>query len=226
MAAGDPLIAFRANVIWRNKHLNVQRQVARLYDVWNRWDDGSIPSDHVWRAGLLALQRIVRDAGALGRRVRALGGGWSLSEAAATSDFLVNTKPLNFIKVGLDAGLCDHEAQALAPKLVFAQGGTSVLALNQVLEARGMSLKTSGASNGQTIAGAVSTGTHGAAVNVGAMEDFVLGLHVVGTDGAHFWIERASRPVVSAAFSSLLGATMLRDDALFKAALVSFGSFG
>src|SRR5205085_12104216 len=98
-----------------------------LYDVWNRWDDGSIPTAHVWQAGLLALGAIVREAAASGKRVRALGGAWSLSEAAATSDFLVNTKPLNFIKVGRAPEHCAAAMQPVAPRLVFAQCGTSVL---------------------------------------------------------------------------------------------------
>ena len=40
------------------------------------------------------------------------------------------------------------------------------------------------------------------------------------------WLERASRPVVTPAFAAALGAELWRDDALFEAALVSFGSFG
>ena len=109
---------------------------------------------------------------------------------------------------------------------MFAQCGTTVLELNQVLEAKGLALPTSGASNGQTIAGAIATGTHGAANSVGAMQDFVVGLHVIGEDGRHYFIERASRPVVSPSFVARLGAEVRRDDQLFDAALVSFGSFG
>jgi hypothetical protein len=59
------------------------------------------------------------------------------------------------------------------------------------------------------------------------MQDYVLGLHVIGEGGKHYWIERESRPVVSQAFCKKIGATLRRDDdALFEAAVVSFGSFG
>jgi hypothetical protein len=223
---GIPLLTFQRRVRWRNKHQNVERQVERLYDAWNRWSDGSRPDALVWRAGLLALQQIVRDAEAQNRRVRALGGGWSLSEAATTEDFLVNTKPLNFIDVGLSTQSCAPGFVGVPERLVFAQCGTTIMELNQVLEARGLALPTSGASNGQSIAGAVATGTHGAANQVGAMQDFVIGLHVVAEGGKHYWLERASRPVVSASFCALLGAELRSDDELFSAALVSFGSFG
>jgi hypothetical protein len=101
-----------------------------------------------------------------------------------------------------------------------------VLELNAELQSRGLSIPTSGASNGQTIAGAISTGTHGAANQVGAMQDFILGFHLVSEGGEHCWIERRSRPAVTQAFCDVLGTRLVRDDRLFNAALVSFGSFG
>ena len=226
MANAQPLLSFQRRVSWRNKHLNVERQVERLYDVWNRWSDGSRPNEHVWRAGLCALQQIVRDAEAQGRRVRALGGAWSLSDAATTNDFMLNTKPLNCIDVGLSPKSLAPNFAGTKEHLVFTQCGASVLELNQVLEASGVALPTTGASNGQTIAGAVATGTHGSAHQVGGMQEFVVGLHLVCEGGKHYWLERASRPVVSASFVALLGAELLRDDDVFDAALVSFGSFG
>jgi hypothetical protein len=226
MANEQPLLTFQSHVAWRNKHLNVEHQVERLYDVWNRWADGSRPTQHVWRAGLLALQQIVRDAQVQGRRVRALGGAWSLSDAAATDDFLLNTKPLNFIDVGLAAASCAPDFVGTPEHLVFAQCGASVLELNQALETRGLALPTAGASNGQTIAGAIATGTHGSANQIGAMQDYAVGLHLVTEGGKHYWLERASRPVVSAGFLTVLDSELVRDDELFDAALVSFGSFG
>ena len=110
--------------------------------------------------------------------------------------------------------------------LFFAQCGMSIEAINRHLEARGRSLKASGASNQQTIVGATSTGTHGAAYKVGAVHDSIVGLHLVCGPNRHYWLEPASRPVVSAAFVSRLGTTLLQDDDLFYAALVCFGSFG
>src|SRR5690606_10230531 len=89
--------------------------------------------------------------------------------------------------------------------LVFTQCGTSVLELNRILERRGLALPTSGASNGQTFCGAFSTGTHGAANMVGSMQDYVAGLHVVGEGGRDYWVEPASRPVVSRKFCETLG---------------------
>jgi len=221
-----PLIYFRRNVQWTNKHQNIQVSVERLYDVWNRWKGGRRPGTQVWQAGLAALRRIVTDAERLGKRIRGLGAGWSLSEAPVTSEYLVNVKPLNYIEVGLRPESVDPAFAGTPGRLVFAQCGASILELNQQLEARGLCLPTSGASNGQTLYGAVSTGTHGSASRVGSLQDHVVGMHVVAEGGQGFWIERASRPVVGPAFLAALGARLLRDDRLFNAASVGFGSFG
>ena len=72
----------------------------------------------------------------------------------------------------------------------------------------------------------MSTGTHGAAIDVGSVADFVVGLHIITSPTEHIWLERKSYPVASDSFISALQATPLRDDDLFNAALVSFGSFG
>jgi hypothetical protein len=217
---------YRSNVRWVNRHQNITIRAERLYNVSNRWPDGTRPQKLIWQAGLEALRRIVREAEAQGKQVRALGGGLSLSEAAVTRDFLVNTKALNYIDIGLRPQNCDPAFVGAPERLVFAQCGASVLELNHELERKHLALPTSGSSNGQTIAGAISTGTHGAANQFGSMQDCVLGLHLVTEGGVHLWLERASRPVVSERFCETLGAELRRDDRLFEAALVSFGSFG
>lgn len=225
--AKSPLISFDRDVHWTNKHLNLRATPDRLYDVMNRWSDGTRPpAASRFRAGLAALRRIVRDAEAANKRVRCLGGGWSLSSIATTEDFMVNTKLLNYINIGFKPANVSRSFSGQRERLVFVQTGTSVQELNQALEPRGLSLPTSGASNGQTICGAISTGTHGSNRRIGAMQDFILGLHVVAEGGKTYWIERRSRPVVSQAFCRVIGATLKRDDNLFKAAVVGIGSFG
>jgi FAD/FMN-containing dehydrogenase len=221
-----PLLNFEANFRWRNKHKNVERTVFRLYNAWNRSSDGQEPPRQRWRAGLNALRQIVIDAQSMGRRVRAYGGAWSLSDAAECPDLLINTKPLNYVSIGLKREQVRASAAPVADRLVFAQCGIHVMELHTAVEGAGLALPTSGASNGQTLAGAVATGTHGAGVQVGSMQDYVRGLHLVIEDGRHLYIERASAPIVSKAFVDTLGAELRRDDGLFDAALVSFGSFG
>jgi hypothetical protein len=87
-------------------------------------------------------------------------------------------------------------------------------------------MKTSGIGAGQTVAGAFSGNTHGSAVQFGSTPDFVVGIHLVTGTGQTLWIERESYPVLNADFATRLGATLVRQDDLFDAAVVSFGAFG
>ncbi len=211
---------------WTNKHLNVTQQIDRLYDVWNP----PAPNPDGWgdlQLTIRQLQALLRDAGARPDpiRLRGIGGGWSLSRAAVTDGRLVNTKGLNW-KFPLQGNHLLPGYKGAPSDLVFAQCGTSVQELNSYLERRGYSLKTSGASNGQTIVGAVATGTHGSAFGFGAMQDFVVGMHIIVSPDRHYWLERDSYRVVSQDFLAKLGAEPKWDDDIFNAALVSFGSFG
>ena len=116
-----------------------------------------------------------------------------------------------------------------AGDLFFTECGISVLDLDEKLEQDSnpkRSLKASGASNGQTIAGCTSTGTHGSAFNVGAVHDSIVGLHIIVGPDRHVWIEKKSNPVASDDFINWLGAEAIKDDDMFNAAVVSFGSFG
>jgi FAD/FMN-containing dehydrogenase len=208
---------------WQNFHQTVEQTVARLVDVWNaRPDVASFPA---YNATTAALQGLIQQALDEELPIRALGGGWSFTPVAHTEGILINTRPLNYQFWLADQNLhpaSDHSAE----HLVFAQCGVSIAELNASLMDRGKSLRTSGASNGQTIAGALSTGTHGSALDVGGIQDSVVALHLITGPDRHVWLERASAPVLNDASVAFLGAEPVRDDDLFNAALVSFGSFG
>jgi hypothetical protein len=113
------------------------------------------------------LQELIHQALESDHPLRAHGGTWSFSPIAATSGFLLNTRPLNYrFPIAPDQV---HPGHPGSNPLFFVQCGTSIADLNGYLATKNLALQTCGASNGQTIAGAVSTGTHGAALNIGAM---------------------------------------------------------
>jgi hypothetical protein len=58
------------------------------------------------------------------------------------------------------------------------------------------------------------------------MPEYVVAMHFVLGPGRDVWLERQSNRVVSDAFIDRMGTELIRNDALFNAALVSFGSFG
>lgn len=209
---------------WENKHQNFSRQIDRLYDVWNPDLTGTSQLDAM-KGTVASLQGLVRRAIHDDVRIRAIGSGWSISSIAASEGRLINTCPLNYFFRISGESVSDNYGGDSAD-LLMAQCGISILEMNRELSARQRSLRASGASNGQTIVGAMSTGTHGSAIDVGSIQDFVVGLHVIVSPDRHVWIERASYPVTADGFAARLGADLLRDDELFDAVLVSFGSFG
>ncbi|MEO8823982.1 MAG: FAD-linked oxidase [Ginsengibacter sp.] len=164
-------------------------------------------------------------------QLRALGNGWSFSEVAVCEGGLVDTKALRLTYNIRNSFVAPEYLQkgGNAGNLFFTECGISILDLDEKLEKHSnpkMCLKASGASNGQTIAGCTSTGTHGSAFNVGAVHDSIVGLHIVVGPDRHVWIEKKSNPVASDEFIKWLGAEAIKDDDMFNAAVVSFGSFG
>ena len=164
-------------------------------------------------------------------QLRALGNGWSFSEVAVCEGGLVDTKALRLSFNLKNSFVAPEYLQSgkSASDLFFTQCGMSILDMDEKLEQDSnpkRSLKASGASNGQTIAGCSSTGTHGSAFNVGAVHDSIVGLHIITGPDTHVWIEKKSNPVASDDFINWLGAEAIKDDDMFNAAVVSFGSFG
>jgi len=225
----QPIIDVKPNRKWENWHTTtgVGGGVAKFFIPWNDWDDNSSsPAGKPFVPGLEGLKSIVRQAEADGRRVRAAGSGWSLNNVAFVPDYLVDTQNLSALLIGFGPAFVTAAHQAESQQFVFAQCGAQLKTLNNELAKHRLALPTMGASNGQTIVGAMSTSTHGSANTVGAIPDYILGLHVVAEGGQDYWIERASQPAMSDAFVSWLGATLIRDDDLFLSAVVGFGSFG
>lgn len=217
----------KTNVSWKNMHETSAGVVARLHTVDNRPPPGAPPpASNAWLQGLHDLRALVREVFARRGRLRAQGGLWSLSEVARLDDDVVDLSFMNQIDATLPAAALHPAAQADGRRYVFAQAGVRLVDLHQSLEKDGLALPTSGASNGQSLAGAIATGTHGAAVDVGAMQDSVGAVHLVGDDGDAAWVERASRPVLSDALVALTQSRRVSDDRLFAAALVNLGSLG
>lgn len=177
--------------------------------------------------GATVLQEFLARASRERRRVRAQGAAWSFSEAASIpGGHVLATGYANWLfpvpRTHVHGGYRgDPEG------LVLCQTGIAVSELNMFLERRlSRSLATSGASNGQTFVGAMSTGTHGSAIDQPAIQGQVVALQLVPGPDRNLWIERASDPVTDGRIAGELGATLVRDDALFESALVGLGAFG
>lgn len=208
---------------WENRHETFVENIKDLYELGN---EDALDALNSYNDATKGFQNLIADAIATQTPLRSLGGGWSWMEIATVKNgIMMDTKPLNTVFDITAASVSPSYAGSPA-HLLFAQSGNAIWELSRHLEPRGFSIKTSGASNGQTLAGAVSTGTHGSAFDFGATPEFVVGMHLIVGPNRHVWLERASYPVVSDAFIQNLGTELIQDDDLFNAALVSFGSFG
>ncbi|GAB2560513.1 FAD-binding protein [Spirosoma aerophilum] len=207
---------------WSPRHETFDQPIENLYDLAND-DSGNVVDDYNATTG--GIQKIIAEAIQKKRHLRAIGGEWSFTKITATDGILLNTKLLN-LTIKITSASVHKNYQKTADDLLFCQCGVSVQELSDRLRKRNRSLMTSGASNGQTIAGALSTGTHGSAFDIGSISNFVVGLHLIVSPTRHVWLEKKSYPVASASFLRRIHAEPVRDDELFNAALVNFGSFG
>jgi hypothetical protein len=95
----------------------------------------------------------------------------------------------------------------------------------------GQALSTMGGASGQTIAGAVSTGTHGGDFKIPPIADSVAAIHLVGGAGVQYWIEPSggsTNPAIPhAQFASGIDPeNVIYDDDIFDSCLVSIGAMG
>ncbi|WP_299180369.1 hypothetical protein [uncultured Aquimarina sp.] len=216
---------------WENRHQNFTQKLTKNASFKIRNDHSLSKSSEKYRATTKNIQWLIGHAIKNKIRLRAMGSGWSFSKVAVSEGGIIDTKSLRLsFSISKSYVAKDYLNEGGIPEnLFFTQCGMSILQLNTKLEKEkrpSRSIKASGASNGQTIAGALSTGTHGAAYNVGALQDFVVGLHLIVGQDRHIWLERESTPIMSDKFVNWLGAERIQDDIMFNAAIVSFGSFG
>jgi FAD/FMN-containing dehydrogenase len=218
---------------WHGVHVTHETTVAELIDVDNVGPQGALLAGFdMFRQAGESLDELIRKAREGHKRILPIGAGWALSEINITDGWLVNTKLLNGCYDIGDRYFDAAYPGADRPNVVLAQGGMQIAELNAYLElipqdiAKKRALKAAGIGNGQTIAGAVSGNTHGSQINFGAMPDFVVGLHIATGSGRTLWIEKASKPVLNQDFATNIGADLIRDDDIFNAAVVSFGTFG
>lgn len=208
---------------WENRHEIFVEKIKNLYIPGN---EPALDALDGYNDTTKGLQAIIQEAIDTNTPLRPLGAGWSWSKIATVKDgIMIDTKQLNTtLSLSPQSVVAGYAGDV--SKLLFVQCGNGVWELSKQLRQKKLSLKTSGASNGQTFAGAMSTGAHGSSIDVGAVQDYVLGIHLIVSPTRHVWLERKSAPVVSASFIKKLGTELIRNDDLFNAALVSFGSFG
>src|SRR4051794_8914566 len=218
---------------WSGVHVTHRTTVAEIYNVDNIGPDGALLAGFdMFRHAGESLDALIGQARDAGQRLLPIGAGWALTRINITNGWLVNTKLLNGCYDVAEQYFDGTYPATGRRNVVLAQAGMQIAELNAYLEllprkdADRRALPAAGIGNGQTVAGAVSGNTHGAQLTYGATPDWVVGLHIATGTGRTLWIERASKPVFNDAFAAKIDADVIRDDDIFNAAVVSFGTFG
>tara|TARA_R110001606_G_scaffold137327_5_gene275230 strand:- start:2597 stop:4111 length:1515 start_codon:yes stop_codon:yes gene_type:complete len=156
--------------------------------------------------------------------VRPIGAGWSPSPINVVEDgWLVETLRLNRT-YKLSAKDLHEDCEVAAESLLLVQAGATVDEVYESAEEIGRSLRTGGASNGQSFAGACATGTHGSVWQAGGIQDHVRAVQLV-TPERILWIAPA-KAMLSDAFIAQTGSEIIRDDRIFAAAQLHVGAMG
>ena len=132
-----------------------------------------------------------------GRKIRCIGTGHSWSELALTDDILMATDGLKKI-LSIDR----------AKNQATIQAGAKLEDLNIALWNKGYAFSNLGSIARQSLAGAVSTATHGTGLNFQVLGSMVQSFKLVKADGEILEVDKT------------------KDSEVFKTALVSLGSLG
>jgi L-gulonolactone oxidase len=141
---------------------------------WRNWagDQACRPVERVAPRGRDELAAAIASAAEAGRRVSVAGSGHSFTEAAMTDGTMVD--------LGALSGVIDADP---ATGLVRVGGGTILADLNRELHRLGLAMENLGDIDRQTVAGAISTGTHGTGLRLGNISTQVVGVELVTGDG-------------------------------------------
>jgi FAD-linked oxidoreductase len=166
---------------------------------WHNWtgDERCRPRRIVHPSSTEEIAAAVLRAADEGLRVRVAGAGHSFSDIACTDGLLI---VLDRFQQLLDV---DRES-----RLVRVQAGITIAQLNAQLAAHGLALENLGDIDSQSIAGAISTATHGTGARLRNIPSQVVELTLVLADG------------------STLLCSDERDPELFAAARVGLGALG
>jgi len=142
---------------------------------WRNWtrDQLCTPAELARPRSRDELAAAVVAAAEAGRKVSVAGSGHSFTEAAMTGGTMIDIAALG--------GVIDADA---ASGLVKVGAGTVLAALNEELHTLGLAMENLGDIDRQTIAGAISTGTHGTGAKLRNISAQVEAVEIVAADGS------------------------------------------
>ncbi|SEN50552.1 D-arabinono-1,4-lactone oxidase [Duganella sp. CF517] len=195
------------------------------------------------------LVEAVMRAAAAGRGVRPLGSNWSLSDTGVAPDVIDTgalsrhlsapfpvpgqALPPERLRGGGDflRRACADDARLRGRHFVHVEAGIKLRDLLADLAGCGLALPTMGDGAGQSLAGAISTGTHGGDLRVPPLVEWVRAVHLVSATGREIWITAgdsafAAAPLVMQLPDWCPDARFIADDDTFAAVRLGAGRMG
>ena len=135
---------------------------------------------------------VVQRAAAEGRSVKVVGSGHSFTPAAATNG--------EMLSIGRISGIRSIDRDAME---ITVGAGTTLSDLNRLLDAEGLAMPNLGDIAYQTVAGAVSTSTHGTGLGLVGLAANVTAMRIVTGNGdvRHFSLQNDERTLKTAVVS-------------------------
>lgn len=164
---------------------------------WSNWAGTvtSRPEETVLVRDLPHLQLLCEESMLAGRRVKAVGAGHSFTGIAEPTDVLVRMDRLSGVR-SVDE----------STRRVWVHAGTPLHVLGPELQRRGLAMTNLGDIDRQTIAGAVSTGTHGTGAGFTGLAGQLTGIELVRADGSLLTVTESQNPELLPAVALSLGA--------------------
>jgi FAD-linked oxidoreductase len=161
---------------------------------WHNWSGGQScePAKRAAPANEGELAELLKSAPA---PIRAVGAGHSFSGLVPTDGTLLTLDRFS--------GVIDHDP---ATHQATVRAGTRLAAMAEELAKRGLALANMPDVNKQSIAGAISTGTHGTGAEIGSLSSFVTGLTLVTPKGDVIDCDAKTRPEIFDAARVSVGA--------------------
>lgn len=164
---------------------------------WQNWS-GSVrcePNHRSFPISMEEIQSEVLRCAEEGERLRTVGSGHSFSPLCATDENQLLLRDFRGI-----------ESANLETRRVWVRAGTTLRQLGELLSDRGLAQECLGDIDSQTLAGAISTGTHGSGLQFGSLSTQVTALRMVTANGGVRTLSAESHPELFQAARLSLGA--------------------
>jgi len=167
---------------------------------WRNWGR-SVTSHPRWVAAVSSVDEVraaVLFARERGLPIKTVGAGHSFSPIAATGGVQLDISAID--------GVLAVERLASGNALVTFGAGTNIYQLPALLAPLGLAMQNLGDIDRQTLAGAISTGTHGTGAEFGGLATRVRGAKLVTADGELLTVSSTEHAELLPAISLSLGA--------------------